>query len=461
MNTTEAIRAKDDKHFLHPWENLQTYGHRDRTIASRAEGIYVYDSEGNRLIDGPAGMWCVQIGYGRKEIAEAIAKQAMQMSYNSPWGLTNEPAALLASKIAELAPGDLNHVFFTTGGSTAVDSALRFVAFYNNYLGRPDKKKIIAREALDITAALTFPLPAQVRSEIRTTSTFADDLVHHIPAPNPYRRPEGMSIETFCTQKIQDLENKILELGADNIAAFIAEPILASGGVIVPPPGYHKRCFEICRKYDIITISDEVVTGFGRLGHWFASKAVFDIQPDIITCAKGLTSGYLPLGALIISDHLLSQVSGENAKGAIYANGYTYSGHPVSCAAALKNIEIIASEGILEHVREISPYFMARLQELKDIPIVGDIRGQGLMACVECVIDQDAKDPLVLDKEIGTRIDQHCQALGLIVRPLINMNVLSPPLIITQEQIDDMIALLRRGIEMAMRDVQREGLWKD
>jgi adenosylmethionine-8-amino-7-oxononanoate aminotransferase len=331
--------------------------------------------------------------------------------------------------------------------------------FFNNYLGRPEKKHIISRQ--NAYHGSTY-LAASCSGKERDKSflDFEQGFMHHLPSPNPYRRPKGMSVEAFCDEKVADLENKILELGPDKVAAFIAEPILASGGVIVPPPGYHKRCLEVCRKHDMLYISDEVVTAFGRLGHMFASETVFGIVPDIITCAKGLTSGYLPLGAALISDRVLERVSGPEAKGAVFSNGFTYSGHPVACAAALKNIEIMERENLLAHVREVGPYFQERLGELKEIPIVGDVRGEGLMACVECVISQESQDPLLLDYEIGSRIDKHCQRLGLIVRPLINMCVMSPPLVITKPQIDDLLGILRQGIELAMAEVEAEGLWQ-
>ena len=230
--------------------------------------------------------------------------------------------------------------------------------------------------------------------------------------------------------------------------------------MIVPPEGYHRKCWEVCKKHDVLYIADEVVTAFGRLGHWFASEDVFDMVPDIVTTAKGLTSGYVPMGAVLISDNLMEQVRAADDTGAVFSNGFTYSGHPVSAAAALKNIEIIERDGLLEHVREVSPYFQARLRELHDIPIVGDVRGMGLMACVECVISQESKEALKLDYEIGNRIDEHCQELGLIVRPLINMCVMSPPLVITKEQIDRLVERLREGILRAQKDVQKEGVWK-
>jgi len=449
-----------DNHFVHPWEALADYGDNRRTVITGAEGIYLHDSEGNTLIDGPGGMWCVNVGHGRREIADAVAAQIIEMDYCSPWSLTSGPAARLAARLTKLAPGDLNNVFFTTGGSTAVDSALRFVMFFNNVRGRPEKKHIITRR--DAYHGSTY-LAASVSAKGRDKSwfDFETDTIHFLPSPNPYRRPEGMSVEAFCDAKVADLENKIEELGADKVAAFIAEPILASGGVIVPPEGYHRKCQEVCRRHDVLYISDEVVTGFGRLGHMFASEAVFDIQPDIITAAKGLTSGYVPLGAVFLSDRLLDGITGEKSKQAIFSNGFTYSGHPVACAAAMTNIDIIEREGLLEHARELGPYFQERLAELRDIPIVGDVRGVGLVGCVECEISDDTRDALELDYAIGNRIDEHCQRLGLLVRPFVNMCVMSPPLIISRSQVDDLVDKLRTGIERAMEDLRAEGIFRD
>ncbi len=454
---TQRLREQD-RGWIHPWEIFQSAGDVQRTIIAEAEGVYFTDTDGNRMLDGPGGIWCVNIGHGNAEMAEAIAEQIRRMTYCSPWSLGNVPASELTEKLAELSPGDLDHVFYTTGGSTAVDSALRFVMYLNNCLGRPEKKHIISREAA-YHGSTYLSASCSGKSRDKTFFDFETRFIHHLPAPNPYRRPAGMSVEDFCAEKVADLEHKILELGPEKVAAFIAEPVLAAGGVIVPPPGYHKRCQEVCRKYDVLTISDEVVTGFGRLGHFFASEAVFGIVPDIITVAKGITSGYQPLGAVLISDRLIAQLSGAQAEAGIFANGFTYSGHPVACAAALKNIEIIERDKILEHAREVGPYLQARLAELAELPIVGEARGLGLLGCIECVISQDSKDPLMLDYEIGQRIDRHCQALGLLVRPLINMCVMSPPLIITKAQIDDLVEALGTGIARASEDLRREGLW--
>lgn len=452
-NSAATIRDYDNNNYVHAWEAMWLAGKADRTISTSAEGIYVYDENGRKLIDGPAGMWCTQIGNGRKDMAEAIAEQVMTLSYYSPWNTTAEPAAVLAHKLAQLAPGDLNHVFLTTGGSTAVDSALRFAQFYNNLLGRPEKKMIISREgAYHGSTYLAASVTGKERD--KTMCDTEKRLVHFLPDVDPHLRSEGVSLDDWRDAKVKDLEDAILELGPDKVAVFIAEPVLASGGVIVPPKGYHKACLAVCRKYDVLYISDEVVTGFGRLGHWFASESEFDIVPDIIICAKGLTSGYLPLGACIISDKIYNQITGPDREDIMFTNGYTYSGHPVSCAAALKNIEIIENEGILEHVRELSPYFQERLADFNKYSIVGNTRGIGLIGGIDGTQD-DNKGDLKLDKDIGYRLDVKCEQLGLIVRPLYNMCVFSPPLIITRDQVDEMFDILDRAIREVTADLGR------
>ena len=443
---------------VHPWESFDRPNHQ-RTIIGAGDGAYVTDAQGNRLLDGPGGMWCVNAGHGREEIVDAINEQARLLSYTSPWSHETEPAARLAERLASVAPGDLENVFFATCGSTAVDSALRFVMFYNNVLNRPEKKHIISRH--NAYHGSTF-LSAAVSGKPRDKNWLDTrlDIVHLISSPNPYRRPEGMTVAQFKDHLVQELEEKILEVGPDKVGAFIAEPILASGGVIVPPKGYHAACLEVCRRYDVIYISDEVVTGFGRLGHWYASEPVFEITPDIIISAKGLTSGYIPLAAVLISNRLIEDVGGNRDRGSVFSNGFTYSGHPVACAGALANMDVFESEGLLEHARKVGPYMQAQLQTLSDMPIVGDVRGLGLMACVECVVSRESREPLNLQYEAGSRIDAHCQSLGLLVRPLINMCVMSPPLCITTEQIDEMVGILREGISRTMDDLEKEGIAK-
>lgn len=454
--TTELRR--EDNQFIHPWDDIAKLGENQRTVLERGDGVYVYDSDGHRLLDAPAGMWCVNIGHGRQEMAQVIYDQIMQLPYASPWSLTTGPAAQFSAQIAAEAPGDMNHVFFTTCGSTAVDSALRFVQFYNNVRGKPQKKGIIAHQKGYHGSTY---LGASVSGKERDKNhlDFADELVHHIPAPHPLHKDPDQSDADFLEQCVANLENKILEIGPDLCAVFVSEPILASGGVIVPPEGYHARCLELCRKYDMLYLSDEVVTGFGRLGHCFASEAVFGIQPDLITTAKGLTSGYIPMGAVLVSDRLLDELRACGGDSAVFSNGFTYSGHPVAAAAGLKNLEIMKREKLFENAQTVGQYFQQQLRTLSDIPIVSDVRGVGLMGCVECELNQGAGD-LELDYELGNRIDKHCQELGLIVRPIINMCVMSPPLIITKDQIDEMILILRTGVERAMQDCIDEGLWK-
>lgn len=441
----ETLQGWDREHQLHPWAAMNNWRGYDNMFVDRAEGIYLWDGQGRRFIDGPAGMWCTQIGSGRRDMAKAIADQVVKLAYTSPFSNATEPSAILAKKLADMAPGDLNTVFFTTGGSTAVDTALRTMMYYNNRRGLPDKKMIIAREKGYHGSTY---LAHSVTGKERTQShfDFASDLVHFLPDVNPYRRADGQSIEDWCDEKVADLENAIATIGADKIGAFIAEPILGSGGVIVPAPGYHKRTWELCKANDILYISDEVVTGFGRLGHWFASKEVFDIEPDMITCAKGITSGYLPLGACLISDRVMEAMTNLGEPSG-FTNGYTYSAHPVCCAAALKNIEIIENEGLLEHVRTVAPHFQSRLAALAKYDIVGDARGMGLLGCIE-----GKAESLEAERTLGAKIDAACEARGLIVRPNINMAVFSPPLIITAGQIDEMFDI----IEDALQAVEAE-----
>jgi adenosylmethionine-8-amino-7-oxononanoate aminotransferase len=264
-----------------------------------------------------------------------------------------------------------------------------------------------------------------------------------------------MDEAAFCDFLVAEMEQKILELGADNIAAFYAEPILGSGGVIVPPEVYNRRTWELCQKYDILYVADEVVTGFGRLGHWFVSKDMFDVQPDIITCAKGLTSAYLPLGAIIFSDRMYEVLSNDADRW--FTGGFTYSGHPVCCVAALKNIEIMERENLFENVRTVGPYFESQLQTLKDLPIVGDIRGRLFMMCVVNVMDKKTKEFFPYEVNIGKRISNNCEALGVIVRPYVDLNIMSPPLTMTKDDVDFVVPRQRAAIEATIDELRDEG----
>lgn len=443
---TETLQRLDNK-VVHPWENLGGMGEHKRLVIERGEGVHVIDSDGNRMLDGPAGMWCVNAGYGRSEIVNAIADQAMQLGYYSPFTNATSSVGLLTEKLSEYLPGDLTNIYYTCGGSTAVDGALRFAQFYNNALGRPEKKKIIAR--VGGYHGSTF-LSASVSGKLadKTNLDMAENVIL-IPSPKPLLRPEGMSIEAFCDEKVADLENAILQAGPETVALHIAEPILASGGVIIPPEGYQQRCLEVCRKYDVLYLSDEVVTGFGRLGEMFASEKVFGIVPDMITMAKGLTSGYQPMGAVAISQRLIDDIKASGMDSKWFANGFTYSGHPVGAAAALANIDIFEREELLAHVRDITPHFAERLNRLAELPVVSEVRAIGLMAGVECDLDPENPDE-IRDMDFAAEVDKHCMKNGLLVRPIYNMCVMSPPLTITREQIDFLADTLEAGLRAAM-----------
>ena len=454
--TTASADAK--AHLIQPWPYAGSIGDESRGMVGSADGIYVHDEKGRRLIDGPAGMWCTNVGHRNAVLADALRDQAMELSYNTPWYTCSSPSAELARRLAEHTPGDLDHFFFTTGGSTAVETALRFVQFYNNVKGRPQKKKILCREGgYHGSTYLSASLNGSQRS--RNWMDFADEMVIRLSCPDPFRRPSDMDIDAFADFLVGEFEQAIADNGADNIAAFIGEPIMASGGVIVPPEGYFARIRELCSANDIVFIADEVVTAFGRLGHVFASEARFGVVPDIITFAKGVTSGYFPLGGMAVSDRLLRELRQSNHSEAMFAHGLTYSSHPIGCTVALRNLDLLEG-GILDHAREMEGYFQGQLKTLEALDLVGEVRGMGLMGCVECVADRESRNPIRLDTEVGNRIDRHCQELGLLVRPLVHMCVMSPPLVITREQVDTMTAILRQGIERTMAELRSEGVWQ-
>ena len=460
---TKEIQQKDKDHFLHPWQIFDQFREDGALPMARGEGCHIWDADGNKYFDAVGGLWCNNIGLGRKDMAEAIAEQAYQLSFASTFvDITNAPAALLCHKLAGLAPGDLNHVMLSCGGSTAIDSAYRLIHFYQNCRGKKNKKHIISR--INSYHGSTF-IAMSIGGKPGDRSPLFDyerETIHHISCPNYYRGAEaGMSEADYLEVLLKEFEDKIIALGGeDAVAAYFAEPVMGAGGVIVPPEGYNRRMWEICQKYDILYVSDEVVTAFGRLGHWFASKDVFDVQPDIITSAKGLTSGYQPLGATIFSDKIFDVID-EKDQGRCFTQGYTYSGHPVACAAALKNIEIMEQENIFDNVTEVGPYFKQQLETLMDLPIVGQVRGRGFMMCVEFVADQETKALFDESLDIGKRIANHADIKGLIVRPLVHLNVMSPPLIMTREDVDFVVSTLRESILETMQELHREGHYHD
>lgn len=448
-----GVSEADARHVLHPWDDLAELRTKTPFVVDRAQGVYVYDLQGRRYLDGIGGMWCITVGYGREELIDAMAAQARRMVYYTPFGdVGNVPASELARCLAELAPGDLNRVHFTTCGSTAVESAVRMAHYHFQAQGRASKKHVLSRDnAYHGSTYLAASLSGKAAD--RTHFHYEHAFIRHLGSPGYDPDNATESAQACCDRLVAELEAAIESIGAEAIACFVAEPIPASGGVLVPPPNYLRRVREVCRAHDILFICDEVVTGFGRLGHFFASKDHYGIVPDMIVTAKGLTSGYQPLGAVIVSERIIdATIDALGPDKTTFTNGFTYSGHPVACAAALCNIEIMQREGICAHVRDVGPYFIQRLRSLHRHDIVSGVRGDHMMACIQCTADPDSPESPARDIAMARAVDRHCQRLGLLVRPFENLCILSPPLTMTRAEVDDLVAILDEAIRAAMRD---------
>lgn len=449
-----SAAAKDKRYVLHPWADLTALGRQETLIVREARGVEVFDTEGKGYLDAIGGMWCVTVGYGRRELIDAMQAQASTMPYFTPFGdVSSEPAAELAALLAAASPGDLNRVHFTTGGSTAVESAVRTAHYYFASQGRPEKHHVLSRvDAYHGSTYLAASLSG--KDADRTCFRYESGWVHHLDSPAYDPDISPVSAAERLGQLIGGMETAIASIGPQNIACFIAEPILASGGVLIPPPGYHEATLELCRRHEILYISDEVVCGFGRLGHFFSSEARFGIVPDMIVTAKGLTSGYQPLGAVLISD----RIAGALARAAdpakpVFSNGFTYSGHPVACATAIANIDVMRREDICGHVRDVGPYFIERLRELRAVPIVYAVRGDHLLACVECHVPGEV-GPTARNQALAHRVDTYCEKSGLLVRPYENLCIMSPPLVITRSEIDRVVAIVADSLGRAEHDLR-------
>lgn len=442
LNSASAW-AMDRAHVLHPYTDFSTFAEEGSQIIEKASGMYVTDGDGRRILDGIAGLWCVNIGHGREEMADAIARQVMDMDYYNPFGhSSNVPAAKLAHWLANNAPGDLNHVHYSCGGSTANDAAIRLVHYYFTMKGQVRKKKIISRVngyhgATYVAASLTGIQGTKIGFD-----RIGEDFIHHVSAADLYSRPRDMSEEDYCDFLVDEFENRILQLGPDNVAAFIAEPIMGAGGVLVAPEGYHRRMYEVCKRYGMLYIADEVVTAFGRLGEWFASETLFGYAPDILVCAKGITSGYIPLGATLISSAIYDVISRPQCEGGLFSMGLTYFGHPVACAAALKNIEIMERENLLGNARATGAHLQAAAASLINLPVVGDVRGSHLMLGIELVSDKATRAPL----QKAVDIARGCLERGVMVRPIGNKIVVSPPITIDKDQCDTIVSAINDSI---------------
>lgn len=453
----DDLAAWDRDNLLHPATHTAQFarGEAPHRIVTGGDGSFIEDRDGVRLLDGFAGLYCVNVGYGRTKIADAIAKQAQKLAYYHAYaGTASPPAIRLAKMVMDRAPNHMARVYFGLSGSDANETNVKLSWHYQILRGKPEKTKIISRwRGYHGSGLVSGSLTGLKGYHERFNLPLHGFL--HTETPHYLRRPDAdMSEPDYLDWLIAELEAMIAREGPETIAAFIGEPIMGTGGIIPPPPGYWSRVQDVLNRHDILFIADEVVTGFGRLGHWFASWDEFSVQPDIICCAKGLSSGYQPIGAVIFSDRIWEAMQGDRW----YASGFTYAGHPVACAAALKNIEIIEREGLLAHASEVGRYFEARLAELEDLPLVGDIRGRKLMMCVENVADKATKALLPDDLDVGKRISDAAEARGLMVRPMGHLNVMSPPLVITPAQVDFVADTLRASIEEVTDKLVRDGV---
>ncbi len=450
-NRTAAWKDSDGRHHLHPFTDTKALASEGGSrIIVKAEGNHLTDSDGRQVLDAMAGLWCVNVGYGRRELAEAAYSQMLELPYyNSFFKTATPPSIELAEKLAAITPAGLNHVFYGSSGSEANDTIVRMVRHYWQIKGQPERTVFISREH------------AYHGSTMASASLGGQAAMHgqgHLPLPGfehvmpPYWFDYGgdLSPEAFGLKAAQAVEDRILEIGPEKVAAFIGEPIQGAGGVIIPPNSYWPAIQTICDKYGILLIADEVITGFGRTGHWFACEH-FGIKPDIMTLAKGITSGYLPLSAVMVGERVAETLIEQGGE---FFHGYTYSGHPACCAVALANIALLEREGLVERVRdETGPYLAARLQDIAEHPLVGEVRSLGLIAAVELSADKASRAHFEPLGRAGTICRDHCLAQDVVMRAVRDAVIISPPLTFGKPEIDRCIEVLGRALDATAKDL--------
>ncbi|MEB5302455.1 putrescine--pyruvate aminotransferase [Pseudomonas aeruginosa] len=439
---TREWQALSRDHHLPPFTDYKQLNEKGARIITKAEGVYIWDSEGNKILDAMAGLWCVNVGYGREELVQAATRQMRELPfYNLFFQTAHPPVVELAKAIADVAPEGMNHVFFTGSGSEANDTVLRMVRHYWATKGQPQKKVVIGRWN-GYHGSTVAGVSLGGMKALHEQGDFPIPGIVHIAQPYWYGEGGDMSPDEFGVWAAEQLEKKILEVGEENVAAFIAEPIQGAGGVIVPPDTYWPKIREILAKYDILFIADEVICGFGRTGEWFGSQ-YYRNAPDLMPIAKGLTSGYIPMGGVVVRDEIVEVLN----QGGEFYHGFTYSGHPVAAAVALENIRILREEKIIEKVKaETAPYLQKRWQELADHPLVGEARGVGMVAALELVKNKKTRERFT-DKGVGMLCREHCFRNGLIMRAVGDTMIISPPLVIDPSQIDELITLARKCLD--------------
>ncbi|WP_371060950.1 aspartate aminotransferase family protein [Rhodosalinus sp. 5P4] len=451
---TAELQRLDAAHHMHPFTAQGALGEKGARVITGASGVWLTDSEGRRILDGMAGLWCVNLGYGREELADAAYRQMKELPYyNTFFQTTHVPVVALAARIAELAPGDLNHVFFASSGSEANDTNIRLVRHYWAMKGQPQRDTIISRRnayhgSSIGSASLGGMAPMHAQGGLPIPG------IHHIGQPNWWAEGGDMTPEEFGLARARELEEAIERIGPDRVGAFIAEPVQGAGGVIVAPETYWPEIQRIVRKYGILLIADEVICGFGRTGNWFGSQTL-DIRPDIMTIAKGLSSGYQPIGGSIVSDEVAGMIGRDE-----FNHGYTYSGHPVACAVALENLRILDEEGIVDRVREhTAPYLKSRWESLADHPLVGEAKIVGLMGSIALTPDKATRAAFAADAgTVGFVCRERCFANDLVMRHVGDRMVISPPLVISDEEIDELILRARRALDETHDRLRAEGL---
>ena len=430
---------KDIAHALHPYTNLAVHEDQGPLIISKGEGVYVWDDQGNRYLEGLGGLWCVSLGFSEPRLAAAAADQFAALPYSHTFAhRSTEPVIALADKLLEIAPEPMTKAFFLSSGSEAIDAMIRFTWYYNNGRGLPEKKKIISRKrgyhGVTVAGGSLTAIPL-----MQNDFDLPLDRMIHTDTAGYYRYGRtGESEEEFATRLADNLEQLILSEGPETVAAFVAEPVMGAGGVMTPPATYFKKVQAVLKKYDVLMVADEVICGFGRTGNMWGCQT-YDIQPDMVTCAKQLSSGYLPISALMISDKIYDVLKEQSKKHGALGMGYTYGGHPVSCAVTLETLKIYEERNIVDRVRELAPRFQERLSALSKSPLVGEARGVGLIGALELVADKNTREQYPAELKIGATLAARALNHGLVVRALPGDVIgICPPLIITKEQIDEL-----------------------
>ncbi|MBS0449155.1 MAG: aspartate aminotransferase family protein [Proteobacteria bacterium] len=454
--TTQAWQAADAAHYLHPFTDFKSLAAKGSRVIVKADNIYLWDSDGKKILDAMSGLWCVNVGYGQRELIDAATRQLETLPfYNSFFQTATPPAIELAELLAELTPPQFQHVFFSGSGSEGNDTVVRMVRRYWDLLGRPERQVIISRNNAYHGSTMAGASLGGM-SGMHAQGGLPIPGIAHIEQPFWFELGRGESRDEFGLTAARWLEAKIQEIGADKVAAFIGEPVQGAGGVIVPPDTYWPEIQRICDRHGILLVSDEVICGFGRTGRWFGCER-FGVRPDLMTFAKGVTSGYVPLGGVMVGQRIADVLIGQGGE---FNHGYTYSGHPVACAVALANLKLIRREGLVERVRDdIGPYLAERYAELARHPLVGEAQTCGLMGALQLVKDKAAGTTFDPALEVGMVCRAHCFASGLIMRAVGDRMIVAPPLVMTRAQIDEMVELIAKCLDLTAAELTARG-WR-